>query len=199
MKTKTTISTFLIITMLSSCSTFYETHYFKDKIGLKEGENKDKVANYYRVKIKGYSFLSSSRYVSGYFNQDAINLYFNEIKQPENAKLFNTVQESTSNNKPFVTNEDGNELVLVFSTNAKAITEQIGNIAKNQTILNSIAQLTQKDKIKESMSVKSDLGEVDLDSQTFILSTDLYLKDIETKSDDEISSTLNQYIKSLIQ
>lgn len=185
----------LLLAVTLSCSTFNETHYFKDKIGAEEGQTKNKVANYYRVKIKGYSFLSSSRYVSGYFNQDAINLYFNEIKQPENAKLFNTPKDCCD--KTTITNEDGNELVLVFSTNAKAITEQIGNIAKNQTILNSIAQITQKEKITESLALKSELGIANLDTQNFILNTDLYLKDIESKSVKEIDLTLNQYIKSL--
>jgi hypothetical protein len=185
----------LLVAVASSCTTFNETHYFKDKIGAEEGQTKNKVSNYYRVKIKGYSFFSSSRYVSGYFNQDAINLYFNEIKQPENAKLFNTPKDCEG--KPVLTNEDGNELVLVLSTNAKAITEQIGNIAKNQTILNSIAQITQKEKINESLAVKSELGIADLDIQNFILNTDLYLKDIESKSEKNIDFTLNQYIKSL--
>lgn len=185
----------LLAVFLTSCSTFYETHYFKDKVGLKEGETKEKVANYYRVKIKGYSFLSSSRYVSGYFNQDAINLYFNEINQNPTAKLFNT--STTNGNSSLLVNEDGNELVLVFSTNAKAITEQIGNIAKNQTILNSVAQITQKDKINESLSIKTDLGEADFNTQNYILSTDLYLSGLETKDKNEIQNTLDQYIKSL--
>lgn len=185
----------ILMILLSSCSTFYETHYFKDKIGIKPGEE-DKIANYYRVYIKGYSLFSSSRYVSGYFDQSAINLYFNEINQPDKAKLFNTKKDSDEN-QILLSNEDGNELVLVFSTNAKAITEQIGNISKNQTILNSIAQLTQKDKIERALELKREIGITDLDIQTYILSTDLYLKDIETKTVDEIKNTIDQYIKSL--
>lgn len=195
MKTKKSIIAFLMIIMLSSCSTFYETHYFKDKVGLESGQQSNKVSNYYRVKIKGYSFLSSSRYVSGYFNQEAINLYFNEIKQASSAKLFNTKE--TNGAKSLLTNEDGDELVLVFSTNAKAITDQVGNIAKNQTILNSIAQLTQGEKIKEALTIKTELGQTGFEIQNFILNTDLYLNNIETKTKEEIELALNQYIKSL--
>jgi hypothetical protein len=189
MKLKKIISLFLIMTLSISCSSFSEVHYFKDKVGIVSGDKKT-VSNYYKVKICGYSFLSSSRYVSGYFNQDAINLYFNEISQPVNGKLFTNTA---------VTNEDGNELVLVFSTNAKAITDQIGNISKNQSILNSMAQLTQKDKIIEAQSVKSDLSVIENDIQNFILNTDLYLKDIDTKSGTEIQDALVQYTKSLLK
>lgn len=179
----------LLLLSLGSCSTFSEVHYFKDKVGITDNKSKKSVSNYYRVKIKGYSFLSSSRYVSGYFNQDAVNLYFNEISQPVNGKLFNTTS---------VTNENGNELVLIFSTNAKAISDQIGNISKNQTILNSMAQLTQKDKIIEAEEIKNELSTVDSEIQTFILNTDLYLKNIETKSGDEIKKVIEQYTKTLL-
>ncbi|GEC80219.1 hypothetical protein [Flavobacterium aquatile] len=179
----------LLLLSLGSCSTFSEVHYFKDKVGITDNKSKKSVSNYYRVKIKGYSFLSSSRYVSGYFNQDAVNLYFNEISQPVNGKLFNTTS---------VTNENGNELVLIFSTNAKAISDQIGNISKNQTILNSMAQLTQKDKIIEAEEIKDELSTVDSEIQTFILNTDLYLKNIETKSGDEIKKVIEQYTKTLL-
>lgn len=179
----------LLLLSLGSCSTFSEVHYFKDKVGITDNKSKKSVSNYYRVKIKGYSFLSSSRYVSGYFNQDAVNLYFNEISQPVNGKLFNTTS---------VTNENGNELVLIFSTNAKAISDQIGNISKNQTILNSMAQLTQKEKIIEAEEIKDELSTVDSEIQTFILNTDLYLKNIETKSGDEIKKVIEQYTKTLL-
>lgn len=179
----------LLLLSLSSCSSFSEVHYFKDKVGIIDNTSKKSVSNYYRVKIKGYSFLSSSRYVSGYFNQDAVNLYFNEISQPVNGKLFTNTS---------VTNENGNELVLIFSTNAKAISDQIGNISKNQTILNSMAQLSQKEKIVEAEKIKNELSTVDSEIQTFILNTDLYLKNIETKSGDEIKKVIEQYTKTLL-
>lgn len=187
----------IVMVTTSSCSTFCETHYFKDKIALKLNEQ-EKVANYYRLKIKGYSFLSSSRYVSGYFDQSALNLYFNEITQPNQSILFNSTTD-LSGNQTLLSSEDGNELVLVFSTNAKAITDQIGSISKNQTILNSIASLTQKEEIKESLNVKADIENVNLDIQNFILTTDLYLKDLELKDKAEINNVIDQYIKSLIK
>ena len=197
MKTKIVLFGMVFLMMLS-CSRFKEVYYFKDKIAVQQNE-KAKVPNYYRVTIKGYSFLSSSRYVSGYFNQNALNLYFNQIKQTEDAKLFNT-KKDVDGNLALVTNEDGNELVLVFSSSAKAIADQIGSIAKNQTILNSIAQITQKDKIREALTVKTDLNMADVDIQNYTLTTDLYLKDLDKKTVvADITITLDQYIKSLLK
>lgn len=75
--------------LLASCATIRETHYFKDKIDANADLNiNSSVSNYYKVHIRGWAFLSSSRYVSGYFDEDVVNEYFNEIKQPNNGKLF---------------------------------------------------------------------------------------------------------------
>jgi len=188
----------LLFTTLISCSSFREEHYFKDRITSRNSGAVNIVPNYYKVRISGYSFLSSSRYVSGYFDQNAINLYFNEIVQPENAKLFNTKTDGDGN-KSLVTNESGNELVVVLSTNAKAVTEHIGSIAKNQTILNSLAQLSQKDKINEANTVKSEISTITNETQNFILKTDIYLQNLSTRTTDkEKREGIRNYLSSLI-
>ncbi|MGX7668918.1 hypothetical protein [Flavobacterium pedocola] len=183
----------LIALFCASCSTFHETHYFKDNVV--SVKNEKLVSNYYKVNISGFSFLSSSRYLSGYFNQEAIDLYFNEIKQPADAKIFNT--EEKNGNQALVTNEDGNELVLIFSTNAKAISDQIGNIAKNQVVLNSLAVITQKEKLMEATEVQNKISDADSDIQNFILQTDLYLDNLDAKPKNEIKTTVNQYLNSV--
>lgn len=188
----------LLVTTLVSCSSFREEHYFKDRITSSNSGTVNIVPNYYKVRICGYSFLSSSRYVSGYFDQNAINLYFNEIVQPENAKLFNTKTDGDGN-KSLLTNESGNELVVVLSTNAKAVTEHIGSIAKNQTILNSLAQLSQKDKINEANTVKSEISTITNETQNFILKTDIYLQNLSTRTtDNEKKDGIKNYLSSII-
>jgi hypothetical protein len=188
----------VLITTLVSCSSFSEDHYFKDKITSSTSSQVNIVPNYYKVRISGYSFLSSSRYVSGYFDQNAINLYFNEIVQPENAKLFN-IKNDGDGNKSLVTNESGNELVVVLSTNAKAVTEHIGSIAKNQTILNSLAQLTQKDKINEANTVKTEISTITSETQNFILKTDIYLQNLSTRATDkEKKEGIRNYLSAII-
>lgn len=190
-----------------SCSSIYEVHYFKDKIGTRSGERAKLIPNYYKVEISGYSFLSSSRYVSGYFDQNAINLYFNEFSQPENGKLFGSESsesiESTTdsgkkaNGENLLTTENGNELVLVFSTNAKAVTDQIGNISKNQSILNSMASITQKDKIEEGAKMKLQLNDLDIDIKNFIFNSEVYLNGISSKTEAEKKLLINQLAQTI--
>lgn len=174
-----------------SCSTINEVHYFKDKITERSDAPTKTVANYYKVQITGCSFLSSSRYVSGYFDQNAINLYFNEFTQPENGQLFGTSPQGG------FTNETGNELVLILSTNAKAISDQIGNISKNQVILNSAASLVQDEKIKEAQELKINLSTLNADTNNFIFQSDNYLNGISTKTEAEKELAITQLLKTL--
>ncbi len=200
----------LIMIMFTSCSTFHEIHYFKDKVDTKNGISL--VPNYYKVEIRGYSLISSSRYLSGYFEQSAINLYFNEMTQPKEAKLFNKTDDNemtqpkeaklfnkTDDDDKTFTNEKGNELILILSTNAKAVSDQIGNIAKNQDILNSLATITQKEKYTELTNVKSEISKVESDINNFIFLSNNYLKDISktAATEDEKKQKIKQYINSL--
>lgn len=92
------VSVFLLF---ASCATIRETHYFKDKIDAKTDLNiNSSVSNYYKVHIRGWAFLSSSRYVSGYFDEDVVNEYFNEIKQPKNGKLFTWLPSEPEDSTP---------------------------------------------------------------------------------------------------
>ncbi|THD32484.1 hypothetical protein [uncultured Flavobacterium sp.] len=191
MKTQYLLSLILIGLLLTSCSNIREVHYFKDKITEKSDAPTKTIANYYKVEIRGYSFLSSSRYLSGYFDQSAINLYFNEFTQPEDGKLFG------NNPQGGLTDETGNELVLIFSTNAKAISDQIGNISKNQVILNSAASLIQEDKIKEAQKLKMSLNELSLETNNFIFQSDSYLKGISTKTEAEKKLAIRQFLQIL--
>lgn len=178
----------LALSSILSCSSIYEVHYFKDKVNQRSNYINSYLPNYYKVEISGYSFLSSSRYVSGYFEQNAINTYFNEFAQPENGKIFN-------NN--IFTNETGNELVLIFSTNAKAITNQIGSISKSQTVLNSLASIVEKGKTEESKKINSQLETLDVDINQLKSHVDYYLKDIEDLSEAQKKLAIAQLLETL--
>jgi hypothetical protein len=54
-----------------SCSTFRETHYFKDSL--------EPVANYYRVDVSGYSLFFQFEVCFRYYDRIAIQEYFGEI------------------------------------------------------------------------------------------------------------------------
>lgn len=176
----------LFLFMLSSCSSIYEVHYFKDKVS--KNYIGGRIPNYYKVEISGYSFLSSSRYVSGYFDQGAVNLYFNEFSQKPNGKLFED---------NIFTNENGNELVLIFSTNAKAVTDNIGTIAKNQVVLNSLSSIMEKEKLVESRLVKSKTEMLIMDIDQMTMHIDYYLDGIESLPDNRKKLAIKQLVETL--
>lgn len=190
MKTQIQKGILVISLVLSviSCSNIYEVHYFKDKVNQKSNYINSYMPNYYKVEISGYSFLSSSRYISGYFDQNAINTYFNEFTQPENGNILK--------NNTF-TNETGNELVLIFSTNAKAITNQIGSISKSQTVLNSLASIVEKGKTEESKKINSQLEILDIDINQLKSHVDFYLKDIENLPVEQKKLAIEQLAHTL--
>ncbi|MNY01098.1 hypothetical protein D3C86_1336120 [compost metagenome] len=87
--------------------------------------------------------------------------------------------------------------MLILSTNAKAISDQIGNISKNQVILNSAASLVQDGKIKEAQKLKMDLSTLNADTNNFIFQSDIYLNGISTKSREEKLLAVEQLLKTL--
>src|SRR5438309_2184294 len=60
-----------LLVLITSCQAAKEFHYFK------EGDN------YFRISVKERALLSSSRYESGYYDEDAVDNYFGEIHRPD--------------------------------------------------------------------------------------------------------------------
>jgi hypothetical protein len=86
----------VILIILTACgcySGFEERHYFKFSTAGSE------IPNYYRLKVEGCSFISSSRYLSGYFDEDTINTYFNEFAQPTGGALVPPSRSPETNEK----------------------------------------------------------------------------------------------------
>lgn len=126
------------VCLMVSCQSARELHYFK------EGDN------YYRLRIKEKAFLSSSRYISGYFDENAVNRYFGEIKRPDSLQFINQKKATDGKASPY---QDDSKLVLILSTNSEVVAKQIGNLAKNEEILEILARLANKDKISENKSL----------------------------------------------
>lgn len=166
---------------LSSCSTFKETHYFKDTLA--------PVANYYKVQISGYSLLSSSRYISGYYDRMAIQEYFGEIGQPDKARFVPiSVEGSTDQNK---------ELVLLLSSNSDAIANSISNLVKNKATLNSVALLSNKDKIANAFTIQSERLAVENKITLFKMRIGASLPgDVTGLSDEELKQKYLQVVKN---
>jgi hypothetical protein len=57
-----------------------ERHHFVEN-------TEDGSPQYFRVDVSAYSWFSSSRYLSGYFDEDAVDAYFGTLKQPSRAPV----------------------------------------------------------------------------------------------------------------
>lgn len=176
--------------LLFSCSTFRETHYFKD--------NLTPTANYYKVNVRGSSFMSSSRYVSGYYDRGAVQAYFGELKQPPKGKFPLAVESQGEVSSTQSEDSKNKELVLLLSTNSDAIANGISNLVKSKTVVNSLALLANKDKLERSSQLNIEINEAKTDIELFIAKVDAYLQiDTSTTLDEEkAKESLKQLIKS---
>jgi hypothetical protein len=148
----------LIVTLVgvAGCATnFNENHYFQSlKFDAVTGDAIP--TNYYRLNVSGYAAFSAARYVSGYYDERAVDLFFNEIKlKPtdpnETRTIFSENLKDPGSNeviKPLSPNEQNGAFVMVLSTNASAVTNAIGQFAQNQVVADAVTNLTNQDVIR---------------------------------------------------
>lgn len=131
----------------SGCAvTFKEDHYFQQL------NTAGEVTNYYHLKVSGYGALSSARYVSGYYDERAVDLFFNELKVDQTTAassqtLFKDDQKNPGSNeiiKPLDPSVHG-AFVMILSTNASSVARTIGQFSENQIVADAITNLMNRD------------------------------------------------------
>lgn len=126
--------TLLAVTLLIGCQTGKEMHYFR------EGDN------YYRLRISEHSVSAKARYLAGFFDQHAVDMYFSDLSKTIDSPIVFI----SPNSPPSYGPSDGHrKLVIILSTNSDAIAEQIGAFASSEETLKLIADLANVDKINE--------------------------------------------------
>jgi hypothetical protein len=150
-----------LMALLTSCATVKETHYFQQPLPDSSGR-----ANYFRLQVRGEGTWSSARYIAGFYDERAIDLFFNEVKAasstapasdtkdtapaaspsgairplfPEGTKLPGT-DESV---KPLKDPGNGTFL-MIFSTNANAVADAIGQFAENQLAADALTNIVNR-------------------------------------------------------
>ncbi len=138
------------------CSTsFKEDHYFQ-ALSPKTGD----VTNYYRLRVDGYAYFSSARYVSGYYDERAVDMFFNEVK------IAPTPSGSTGSQKLFMDNQNNpgvsdkiiplspsdqhGAFVMILSNNASSVTNTIGQFAESQVVAEAVTNLTNRDLLRSN-------------------------------------------------
>jgi len=142
----------LMLFCMSGCmSSFSERHFFKSE------DAYGNPVNYYKLSVSGSNFLSSTRYLSGYFDEKAVDAYFNQFTQPDKGLFNGTIKAEGSNVKPLEDALMGRKLVLLLSSNSDAIAQQIGQFANNQAVMSDLTRLIYRDHIKEAQSAKTEV------------------------------------------
>jgi hypothetical protein len=134
---------------LTGCSTAVsENHYFaafRDK----HGDDREAV-QFYRLSVDGNSQFANTRYLTGYFDERAVSLFFNELKSPSNQKLFDEAMTLPGSGgtkiTPLSPAADNGAFVLIMSTNADAIANTIGSFAESQVVADSLTRLLNRDR-----------------------------------------------------
>jgi hypothetical protein len=135
--------------MATACSTVIEERHFF--AAFRDGpDQKREPVQFYRVSVDGNSQFANTRYLTGYFDERAVSLFFNELKSPGNQKLFDdsTTLPGSGGTKvtPLSPTADNGAFVLIMSTNADAIAGTIGSFAESQVVADSLTRLFSRDR-----------------------------------------------------
>lgn len=182
----------LACVLLAACQTGHEVHYFKSG------------NNYYRLRIDEKSFASKARYMSGFYDDKAVDRYFGEMSQPveKDTTHASSVRFYTTDPKDHTADQlriDSNKkLVLILSTNSNAISEQIGAFAENDRILGSIMRLSQREKIQENTAAASAIGEVKKRNQAIAALGDSFITTLrDSASVNEVKTSLKIFLLNI--
>ncbi len=162
----------LLLTALSGCNaTFREKHHFATI-----NEDTGEVQNIFRVTVRGDASMTNARYVAGFYDERAVDLFFNEIQSKPLSDvdrasgappIFRVAdcsgldeaackakQEQVLRMVP-VGADLGNTgtFVMILSTNADAIANTIGSFAENDAVMNSVMYLATRDRRVEAAAV----------------------------------------------
>ena len=158
-------SIFGLLVVLSTCScgtSFKESHYFTSATSQADFE---RPRNFFRVNVDGWAAFSAARYVSGYYDERAVDLFFNEVKTVDAQEgviirpLFpGEVPEPFTGDKirPLSPAEGKGALVMILSTNADAVADAIGNFAEGQAAAAAISNLVNRDEIRAARRTQAE-------------------------------------------
>lgn len=137
--------------LAGGCSKFHEVHYLKSNV------SKGQTPNYFRVTVNGDTFMSSSRFMSGYFDEAAVNTYFGGFKQPEGGRLTAVASETKESGvMPIAATESGSTLILLLTSNADEIANSLNALANSEAITQALAGIVSHDQLEAAAQNAAD-------------------------------------------
>lgn len=132
--------------LLTGCATaFKETHYFRAV-----DPETNKPVNYFRIQIEGETAMTKSRYVSGFYNQRAVEYFFNEFRTTGQPELRLEPVGNPNDTAHAVAEGDDGSFVLILSTNAKSVADTIGEMTDNEALGKAFNRLLRGSEIEKA-------------------------------------------------
>jgi hypothetical protein len=145
--------------LLAGCSaSVRERHYFATYPGTGTSE---KPVSYFRVDVKADSKFSNARYVAGFYDERAVDLFFSELTSSSQTLFRADLKNPGTNDvlRPLEPSTNG-AFVMVMSTNADAITGAIGAFADSEAAGRSIVNLVNADDVRAKSQGDASAGAV---------------------------------------
>ncbi len=137
----------------------------RDRYFLQSSSKPGEEPNYYRVTVRGRAVASQARYVSGFFDEKAVEEYFGEFSQPKGGKFF--TESEPVDDEPIDPRLEHRSLVLLLSANSDAVAGQIGALAENEQVMDALGGLLGKDLTAKLSERIFQLNELEVRTKTF--------------------------------
>lgn len=112
--------------------------------------------------MRGWAAFSGARYIAGIYDDRAVTMFFNEAERAGDKiavrPLFKKDLKEPGGEqfKPLSPTVDNGTFVMVLSTNAKAVTDAIGQFAENQVAADAISRLVSGPRFQELNEVSQE-------------------------------------------
>lgn len=152
---------FCSILLFGCTASVRESHYF---VTSKRVNDETIPVNFFRVDVKADSQMSNARYISGFYDENAVNLFFSEVGSgKDQSKDFfplekNTTTDSKNNTTSSIDPKENGAFVMIMSTNADAIAGSIEAFADNETANKSIFEIFNAKTSKELLTSDAELS-----------------------------------------
>ncbi|WP_250486978.1 hypothetical protein [Caballeronia sp. GaOx3] len=193
--------------LLTACSSFQETHFFRSDT------QQGSPPNYFRLVVSGHTGLSSARYISGYFDEEIVNQYFNEIGQPDKGKLIplgsvpsgpgpasdaNTAGKPKDNKGADAQNVNDPTLVMLLSTNSDEIAAQLGALTQSQQFTTALTSLFARSRFSNAGAAGRQLQESQAQGQALAQLGDSLIGGLSDKPTlEETKANMLAYVNQL--
>lgn len=199
--------------LLASCQgTFKETHYFASVEPVS-----GKAVNFFRLTVRGRTEFTSARYISGYYDERAVDLFLNEAKsQPLTAgdgvaPIFKYLDCADPGDAACRTKQEerlrlvplggavakNGAFVMILSTNADAIAGTIGSLAENEILLNSTLFLLNRGTITSAARANAVQPIADAQRSGTIAGLDALYADADGLNTTEVEGTYLQILRTI--